>query len=613
MRAATYRRVSTESQKDNTSLADQQQKTRGEAEHRGWEIVAEYADEGVSGMDDTRPGWREMLSDARSGKFDVLIVLNTKRFARKSWHAIREMEKLMELGVSLISLQESFDLSTPAGRAMFGMSAVFANLDRDSIVENTVSGQRALAREGKLPGGEPPYGWKRLRKSKGEGDGSVIPNEEERGTLRLGYELLVGRRMSCYQVVNHFNDAGIRPRWAKQWNAESIRNIWRNPTLATGKLIWGAPKGQGGSRQRHSKTRLDLQGNPVWGDPVEIDLGNPVFTQAEHSALLRALSRRPTGKAPNAPKTRMLSGRVFTAEGHHMYSVNTPREEWLGYYRCTKRRQSAGADRCKCPQLRASPLEQLVWDEVMYLLSNPVRLQAAARAYLSLPDDDSDREVDRSALEGVRLHIAKLERALGRAERGVLMAETHADEKRQHALRADLRTELTAAHHRLSGYEALASSEEARSRASEDVAALAERARGRLHKMNEEERAEVVTILQLSVVTSAPVVAGMPETVAISGIVDPQLWANEPGLDQTRERSSPVESLAQSAEEAGPSVDHRGEKTAAQTKSAVGLRADIQKQLGGSSTLLSFAPPKDLLPISKGTTSLPPFAWTIGG
>lgn len=551
LRAAILTRVSTEEQaaEGKTSLEEQARLCQQFIASRGWAFTGEIYEDVMSGTTPVkhRPSVLRIFRDAEAGELDVVVVLNLTRLSRKLSISEEIDTTLAQFGVGLASAQESMiDTSTPAGRLFFQTLCAFAEFERESILIKTVGGQRAAARNGRLPGGEPPYGWKRLRKTRGEGDGSIVPNETEREVLRLGYELLVKRRMTCYQIVDWFNDAGIKPRRAKQWNAETVRNIWRNSTLTTGKLWWGVPKGQGDLRQRHSKTKLDPRGNPVWGEPIEIDLGHPVFTAAEHRAILRALNRRTTGATPNAPKSRMLSGRVYTAEGHHMYSVNTPKEEWVGYYRCTKRRQSAGADRCQCPQFRALPLEELVWAEVVRLLSDPERLQAAARAYLALPEEGSDQEADRQALEGVKASVARLERALLKSERGILMADSVNDERRQQALAAQLKTELLAAQQRLAGYEALVSSDEARGQALQDVAALAERARGRLHTMTETERAEVVEILQVSVVTSGAVVGGAPEMVAISGVVDPRLWAPNAGSEASPEDATPAYPESQS-------------------------------------------------------------------
>lgn len=355
-----------------------------------------------------RPELRRAIQDAARGEFDVLVVLNLSRLSRKLRVSAEVADDLAELGVGIASVQEPMiDTSTPSGRFVFAQFCAIAELDRESILIKTVAGQRALARQNRLPGGEPPYGYRREGSKR---DSRVVPHEAEREVLRLGYDLLVKRRRNAYQVAEHFNDSGIRPRKAERWSAEVVRGIWRNPTLATGKVMWGLPKTSEGGGQRNHKAKLNRDGTPKWGEPVEIDLGQPVFTMQEHRALVRALERRSTGAVANPPVSRLLTGRVFTSEGHTMCGVNLPREAWKGAYRCGTRRQSAGANGCSCPQLRALPVEERVWAEVARVLSDPARLEAAARAWLALPEEGGDTEADQRALDGVRAEVDRFER-----------------------------------------------------------------------------------------------------------------------------------------------------------------------------------------------------------
>ncbi|UNK71740.1 recombinase family protein [Microbacterium sp. H1-D42] len=555
-RAAVLTRVSTDEQagEGSTSLEDQARLGVEFIESKGWEFTGEVYQDVMSGTLPvrSRPELRRAIQDAARGEFDVLVVLNLSRLSRKLRVSAEVADDLAEVGVGIASVQESMiDTSTPSGRFVFAQFCAIAELDRESILIKTVAGQRALARQNRLPGGEPPYGYRRVGSKR---DSRVVVDEAEREVLRLGYDLLVKRRKNAYQVAEHFNDAGIKPRKADRWSAEVVRHMWRNPAHSTGKVIWGLPKTSGAGGQRRHKAKVDRQGNPVYGAPVEIDLGNPVFTAAEHRALIRALERRSTGTVANPAVSRLLTGRVFTHEGHAMYGVNLPREAWQGAYRCATRRQSAGANRCSCPQLRALPIEELVWAEVVRILSDPARLEAAARAYLALPEEGGDAEADRRALDGVRAEIERFERGLAKAERGVLLADSDEDERRQAALVADLKRELSAARERLVGYEALVSSEEARNQALSDVAALADRARGRLHTLADAERAEVVRILQVSVVCSGPVVAGMPESVAISGVIDPRMWGTDSGTSGSSASPTPADSPsgAQSAPGVAP-------------------------------------------------------------
>lgn len=553
-RAAILTRVSTEDQaaEGKTSLEEQVRTCTEFIDSRGWDFTGEVYEDVMSGTTPIkqRPALLRALGDADSGVYDVLVVLNLSRLSRKLAISASVADALAESGVGVASAQESMiDTSTPSGRFVFQQFCAIAELDRESILIKTVAGQRALARQNRLPGGEPPYGYRREGLKR---DSRVVPDEAERAILRLGYEQLVKRRKNAYQLADWLNDGGHKPRKADRWSSEVVRNIWRNPSLATGKVMWGLPKTSEAGSQRRHKAKVDRNGNPVYGEPVEIDLGNPVFTAAEHRALVRALERRTTGTVANPAVSRLLTGRVFTHEGHAMYGVNLPREAWQGAYRCTTRRQSAGANRCSCPQLRALPMEELVWAEVVRLLSDPARLEAAARVYLALPDEDGDGEADQQAMDGVRAEVERFERGLAKAERGALLADTADDERRHQALVADLKRELAAARERLVGYEALVSSVEARGQALRDVAALAEQARGRLHTMTDAERVEVVRILQVSVVCSGPVEAGMPESVAISGVVDPRMWGTDSGT--SRSSAGPTPDYSPSGAQSAPGV-----------------------------------------------------------
>lgn len=552
-RAAILTRVSTEDQaaEGKTSLEEQVTACTEFIDSRGWDFTGEVYQDVMSGTTPirNRPALVRALNAADAGEFDVLVVLNLSRLSRKLAISASIADTLSESGVGVASAQESMiDTSTPSGRFVFQQFCAIAELDRESILLKTVAGQRALAKRGILPGGEPPYGYRREGLKR---EARIVPNEAEREILRLGYEQLVKRRRNAYQLAEWLNDSGFRPRRAARWTAETVRGIWRNETLTTGKTMWGLPRTSEAGGQRNHKAKVDRNGRPVYGEPLEIDLGSPVFTAAQHRAIVRALERRTTGTVPNAPESRLLTGRVFTSEGHAMHGVNLPREVWQGAYRCGNRRQSAGDNRCSCPQLRALPMEELVWAEVSRVLSDPARLEAAARAYLALPDEGSDAESDQRAMDGVRADVERFERGIAKAERGMLLADTAEDERRQAVVVTDLKRELEAARARLAGYEALVSSEAARGQALRDVAALAERARGRLQTLSDAERAEVVRILQVSVVCSGPVVAGMPESVAISGIIDPRMWVHESDTSPSQARPTrayrDVDAPAQSA------------------------------------------------------------------
>src|SRR5205085_8792736 len=105
------------------------------AGHRGFTIVEEYRDEGISGSKDSRPALDRLMKDARARKFDVVVVARFDRFARSVSHLLRALEEFNHVGIDFVSLSESVDTSTPVGRMIFTVLGAVAELERNLIKE----------------------------------------------------------------------------------------------------------------------------------------------------------------------------------------------------------------------------------------------------------------------------------------------------------------------------------------------------------------------------------------------------------------------------------------------------------------------------------------------
>ena len=143
-RAAIYLRVST----DEQTTDNQRRELEAAAEARGWQVVAVFADEGVSGAKgrDARPQLDRMLKDAVRRRFDVVMVWAVDRLGRSLPDLVASMQELHGAKVDLFVLQQGLDTTTPAGRAMFGMLGVFAEFERAMIQARVKSGlERAKA------------------------------------------------------------------------------------------------------------------------------------------------------------------------------------------------------------------------------------------------------------------------------------------------------------------------------------------------------------------------------------------------------------------------------------------------------------------------------------
>jgi DNA invertase Pin-like site-specific DNA recombinase len=133
-------------------------------ERRGWTLAGEYVDIGISGTKEKRPQLDRMMQDAHRRKFDSVIVWKFDRFARSVSHLLRALETFNALGVHFVSLSESLDTSTPAGKMVFTVLGAVAELERSLIVERVKSGLRNARAKGKRLGRPRVVGlWERAR------------------------------------------------------------------------------------------------------------------------------------------------------------------------------------------------------------------------------------------------------------------------------------------------------------------------------------------------------------------------------------------------------------------------------------------------------------------
>jgi DNA invertase Pin-like site-specific DNA recombinase len=144
---ALYARCSTGDQDVEVQLVE----LRAYAERLGAEAI-EFVDSGVSGRKDRRPGLDAMMQACHRREVSAVVVVRLDRLARSLAHMARLGEELRELGVDLVSLREAIDTHTSTGRAMFGMCAVFAQLEADLIRERVVAGLVLARRRGKRLG-----------------------------------------------------------------------------------------------------------------------------------------------------------------------------------------------------------------------------------------------------------------------------------------------------------------------------------------------------------------------------------------------------------------------------------------------------------------------------
>jgi len=148
--AALYLRVSSPDQHPETQLHDLRQM----AAQRGLEIAGIYEDR-ITGTRASRPGLDRLMSDARQGKFQVLVVWSCDRLARSVRHFLETLDELNRLGVEFLSFREQLDTGGPLGRAVVIIVGAIAELERSLIVERVRAGLRRAKLEGRRLGRPP--------------------------------------------------------------------------------------------------------------------------------------------------------------------------------------------------------------------------------------------------------------------------------------------------------------------------------------------------------------------------------------------------------------------------------------------------------------------------
>jgi DNA invertase Pin-like site-specific DNA recombinase len=148
-RVAFYSRVSTLHGQDPEL---QLRELREYAAARGWTVIGEYTDTGVSGSKESRPGLNQLMSDAHRRKFDAVLVWKLDRFGRSLRHLVNALAELEARGIAFVSLRDNLDLSTPSGRLMFQIIGAMAEFERSLIQERVKAGLRNARAKGKRLG-----------------------------------------------------------------------------------------------------------------------------------------------------------------------------------------------------------------------------------------------------------------------------------------------------------------------------------------------------------------------------------------------------------------------------------------------------------------------------
>jgi len=221
---AGYVRVSTMEQAESGySIDEQVEKLAAYCKARDWNLTKVYKDPGFSGSNINRPGMEKLVSDAKSGYFDTVLVYKLDRLSRSQKDTLYLIEDIFnKYNVAFVSLSENFDTSTAFGKAMIGILSVFAQLEREQIRERMTMGKVGRAKSGKsMNWVNAPFGYDYRN------DQMFVDDFKASIVKRIYNDYLAG--ISITKLRDALNEEGHMGKNVK-WSYRTIRQILDNET-----------------------------------------------------------------------------------------------------------------------------------------------------------------------------------------------------------------------------------------------------------------------------------------------------------------------------------------------------------------------------------------------
>jgi site-specific DNA recombinase len=221
-----YVRVSTE--KQDTSLAAQEEQIRAMAVVKGWELSEVVIDRDEYSGDMERPGLQRVLAMVKAKQVGAVIISKLDRLTRSTRDVILLVDLFNKKKVALVSLAESLDTKSSMGRFFVRMIASLAELERESIGDRTRTGMGHLKSMG-MPVGTAPYGWRAQKSNR------LVPLAQKLPLVEDADEQLVLRQarawrdqgMSLREIAQSLNDEGCQTRRGTPWRFQYVARMLR--------------------------------------------------------------------------------------------------------------------------------------------------------------------------------------------------------------------------------------------------------------------------------------------------------------------------------------------------------------------------------------------------
>lgn len=393
MQAAAYIRVSTDEQAEHgISIPAQKARLEAYCKAREWDIFKFYVDDGYSGKDLNRPAMQSLIEDAGRGLFNIVLVFKLDRLSRRQKDVLYLLEDVFDqMGTGFKSVSESFDTTTAFGKAALGMMAVFAQLERETIIERVRMAKRESARQGRFPGGPAPFGYKYISGAK-----LLEVDMAQAETVKRIYNQYLTGEMGYHSIAEDLERRGVPGPLNQKWLKQTVRKILTNP-IYTGFLSHKGSLYPG----RH----------------------DPIIRPETRGKVLALIKGRGAIRSAARAHDALLSGIIYCGEcGARMRVKNvwqnypcTDPKRVVRYYVCYSQDRSAGHMvrdiNCRCGYKRAGEIEENVIRRLYKYSFDELKLRGVLEEFLS---QGNDRKGIMRGLSQAGIEIESIEKKIDR-------------------------------------------------------------------------------------------------------------------------------------------------------------------------------------------------------
>ena len=386
-RVAAYARVSTDSDEQFTSYEAQiDYYTRFIQEHAEWTFLTVYTDEGISGTNTKkRDGFNQMITDALTGKIDLIVTKSVSRFARNTVDSLVTVRKLKERGIEIFFEKEGIWTLDSKGELLITIMSSLAQEESRSISENVTWGQRKRFADGKVC---MPYKHF-LGYEKGE-DGKPVIHETEAAVVRLIYRLFLDGKTPAGICRQLEAERVPTPSGKQKWSQTTVNSILRNEKYKGDALL-------------QKKFTVDFLTKTMKTNEGEVpqyyvkDSHAAIISPAEFDRVQAEIVRRKTlGRSYSG--SSMFSSKLICADcgGYFGQKVWHSTDKYRRQiWRCNAKFN--GEHKCATPHLTEEAIQEMFLKAYNQLMGNREQVISDCRLMLEMLTSDSklDAEIAR--------------------------------------------------------------------------------------------------------------------------------------------------------------------------------------------------------------------------